>query len=175
MHRIRMSMLVAICGAGALLVSCNEDGRSPTNADRTAAGLSPRLDLSGSQLEPFTYRAAIDPYRILQLPSFMMQERARSDIIMQRSVFNPGPGAWHHHAGPSFVYVIQGQIKLVEYSAKTGCSETPVRGPGEVYFEEGGDVHRAVVVSAEPAVLLVTRFDIPPGSPITVPEPAPAC
>lgn len=175
MHKSRMSTLLTIVSVSALLVSCNDEGRSPTGAERTAAGLSPRLDVSASQLEPFTYRAAIDPYKILQLPSFMMQERARSDIIMQRSVFNPGPGAWHHHEGPSFVYVIQGQIKLVEYSAKTGCSETPVRGPGEVYFEEGGDVHRAVVVSSEPAVLLVTRFDIPPGSPITVPEPAPTC
>ena len=175
MHGNRITGVVMALSAALMLAGCEDASKTPTEAGRSASGLSANADVSATDLTPYTYRAAVDPYKMLQLPSFMMQERVRSDIVMQRSVFNPGPGAWHHHSGPSFVYVIQGQLKLVEYSAKSGCSETPVYGPGSIYFEEGGDVHHAVVVSSEPAVVLVTRFNIPVGSPITVPEPAHAC
>jgi hypothetical protein len=37
--------------------------------------------------------------------------------------------------------------------------------PGNVYFEVADEVHRAVVVSATPAVLVVTRFNVPVGNP----------
>jgi quercetin dioxygenase-like cupin family protein len=165
----------AIAGLGSLLAGCSDGNRPPTAVERANEPAPPLASVGAAQLEPFTSRATIEPYRIMQLPSFMMQSYERSDIVMQRSVFTPGTGGWHTHAGPSFVHVLQGRIKLEEYSSKEGCVETPVRGPGEVYFEEGGHVHRAIVVSSESAVLLVTRFNIPPGSPITLSASAPAC
>jgi quercetin dioxygenase-like cupin family protein len=112
---------------------------------------------------------------ILQLPDYMVQSRTTSDIVIQRSVFAPGFGGWHTHPGPSFVYVLQGQIKLEEFSAKDGCTETPVRGVGDAYFEEGNHIHRAVVVSSESAVLLVTRFNIPVGGALSTPMTNPGC
>ncbi len=175
MRSIRIRTLSAIAAAGSLLVSCSDGDGTPTALDRAGSLLSPRADISATLLDPFTYRAPIDPYKILQLPDLMMQSRTRSDIVMQRSVFVPGAGAWHTHPGPSFVYVIQGQIKLREFSAKDGCTETPVHGPGEVYFEVADHVHRAVVVSSEDAVLLVTRFNIPVSGPISTPAPDPGC
>jgi quercetin dioxygenase-like cupin family protein len=175
MRGIRIPTLFAIAGAAWLLVSCSDESTTPTAVDRASLAVIPLADVSTTQLDPFTFRAPIDPYQILQLPDFMMRSHTRSDIVMQRSVFVPGAGAWHMHPGPSFVYVIQGQIKLTEYSAKDGCTDTPVRGPGEAYFEEGDHVHRAVVLSSENAVLLVTRFNIPVGGPITISVPAPAC
>ncbi|MFL5620576.1 MAG: cupin domain-containing protein [Gemmatimonadaceae bacterium] len=139
------------------------------------ATAQPQLALTAADLVPFTYRAPLDPFRELQLPEFMMQQRVRADIVVQRNVFQPGTGAWHTHPGISFVYVLDGQIQLEEFSEKTGCTTTQVYGSGQAYFEEGFHVHRAIVLSSTPAVLLVTRFNIPPGTPITTPVPAPAC
>jgi quercetin dioxygenase-like cupin family protein len=124
---------------------------------------------------PFSFRAPLDPYRIHQLPDFMIHSRERTDIVIQRSVFAPGAGPWHTHPGPSFVYVIEGQIKLERFSARHGCTETPTFGPGNAYFEVADEVHRAVVVSTTSAVLLVTRFNIPVGGPITIPAADPGC
>lgn len=175
MRRIR-SLTLALTVAGTwTLASCGDQGRTPTAADRASGSLPPAGAVDAGALTPFTYRASIDPYKIQQLPDLLIHERVRSDVVMQRSVFTPGAGAWHTHSGPSFVYVIQGQIKLQEYSAHDGCTETAVRGPGDVYVEEGDHVHRAVVVSAESAVLMVTRLNIPVGGVITNPVSAPSC
>jgi quercetin dioxygenase-like cupin family protein len=103
-----------------------------------------------------------------------MHSKARTDIVIQRSVFAPGAGMWHTHPGPSFVYVIEGAIKL-ERSTKDGCTETPVFGPGNAYFEVADQVHRAVVVSTQSAVVLVTRFNIPVGAAFTIPAADPGC
>jgi quercetin dioxygenase-like cupin family protein len=130
--------------------------------------------VAGVVLEPFTFRAPLDPYKIHQLPDFLMHSKARTDIVIQRSVFAPGAGMWHTHPGPSFVYVIEGEIKL-ERSTEDGCTETPVFVPGNAYSEVAKEVHRAVVVSAEPAVVLVTRFNIPVGGQITIPASDPGC
>jgi hypothetical protein len=175
MRGIRITTLVAIAGVSWLLVSCGDGSRTPTALDRAGPPQTPLADVTTTQLDPFTFRGPIDPYKILQLPDFMIQSHTRSDIVMQRIVFTPGLGAWHSHPGPSFVYVIQGQIKVREFSAKEGCSDSPVRGPGEVFFVQGDHVQRAIVVSSENAVLLVTRFNIPVGGAITIPAPDPGC
>ncbi|HEY7612781.1 MAG TPA: cupin domain-containing protein [Gemmatimonadales bacterium] len=125
-------------------------------------------------LEPFTFRAPLDPYKIQQLPNFQIHSKARTDIVIQRSVFTPGAGMWHTHPGPSFVYVIEGEIKL-DRVTEDGCTETPVFRPGNAYSEVANEVHRAVVVSAEPAVVMVTRFNIPVGAAFTVPATDPGC
>lgn len=67
----------------------------------------------------------------------------------------------HTHPGPSFFLVIEGETKLQRFTEKDGCTETPVFGPGDAFFEVPNEIHRAVVVSVEPAVLLGTRFNIP--------------
>jgi quercetin dioxygenase-like cupin family protein len=126
-------------------------------------------------LEPFLYRATVEPYRIHELPDFMIHSRAPSDIIIQRGVFTPGVGAWHTHPGVSFAYVLQGQIKLQMFSKKEGCSETPVYGPGDVYIKPPNELHRAVVVSATNEVELIVRLDYPPGAAISSPAADPGC
>ena len=124
---------------------------------------------------PFTFRASLDEFKIHQLPDFLMHSKERKDIVFQRSVFNPGTGPWHTHPGPSFIYVLEGEIKLQRYNHQQGCFETPVYRVGDAYFEVADEVPRAVVLSATPAVVLVTRFNIPPGAPITVPAADPGC
>ena len=42
-------------------------------------------------------------------------------------------------------------------------------------IEVANEVHRAVVVSTESAVFLVTRFNIPVGGPFTIPVSEPGC
>ena len=159
--------VLALLAAGGF-VACSEDAPvAPTE-------WITRRAIAGVELEPFTFRAPLDPYRILQLPDFLIRSKAKTDIVIQRSVFAPGPGMWHTHPGPSFVYVIQGQIRLERFK-NGGCRKTPVFSAGNAYTEVGNEVHRAIVVSAEPAVVLVTRFNIPVGGAITIPADDPGC
>lgn len=164
-----------------LLFSCSEGRESPTAPTQDAMIPSTALHSTHTgtfitqALEPFTFRTTLEPFRIQQLPDFMMHSKSETDIVFQRSVFAPGAGMWHTHPGPSFVYVIEGEIRLDRYSGKAGCTQTPVFEPGDAYFEVADEVHRAVVVSATPAVLLVTRFNIPVGGPITIPADDPGC
>lgn len=196
MLRHRLALASTLAAAGALLMNCRDSSAPPTGLAPTSTSASPSriaaatpaaatspqhamhdapVTLAAVSLEPFTYRGAIDPYRINQLPDFNVRSKVRSDIVMQQSVFNPGNGPWHTHPGPSFIYVIQGQIKLQRVERKHQCTETTVYTPGSVYTEIADQVHRAVVVSAEPAVVMVTRFNIPIGSPVTIPAADPGC
>lgn len=169
--------------AAVLVTGCNEDAETPTGiaseavAARSVHDNMHQMTMAGvaPALEPFTFRAPLDPYFIKQLPDFAVMSKERSDIVIQRSVFAPGAGPWHTHPGPSFIYVIQGQIRLERVMRKGECVSTPVYLPGGAYYEIADQVHRAVVVSAEPAVVLVTRFNIPVGSPVTIPAADPGC
>jgi quercetin dioxygenase-like cupin family protein len=166
----RIAVLVVALLAGGGFVACSED--APV-APGTTHTMTP--DAATLVLDPFTFRAPLDPYSIHQLPIFMIHSKARTDIVIQRSVFAPGPGMWHTHPGPSFVYVIEGEIKIERFTTKDGCTETPVFGPGNAYFEVADEVHRAMVVSAQSAVLLVTRFNIPVGGATTIMADDPGC
>jgi quercetin dioxygenase-like cupin family protein len=163
------SLVVAVLAAGAFVACSEESPVAPAVTHNMTA------DVATLALEPFTFRAPLDPYSIHQLPDFMIHSKARTDIVIQRSVFAPGPGMWHTHPGPSFVYVIEGEIKIERFTPKDGCTETPVFSPGNAYFEVANEVHRAVVVSAQPAVLLVTRFNIPVGGLVTIMAADPGC
>ena len=168
-HRSLAPLTAAVLAASAF-VACSEEAPVAPGTTHHMSG-----DVAATTLSPFTFRAPIDPYRIHQLPDFLMHSNARTDVVMQRSVFAPGPGMWHTHPGPSFVYVVEGEVKLERFSRQDGCTETPAFGPGEVYFEVADEVHRAVVVSSQSAVLLVTRFNIPVGGAITIPAADPGC
>jgi len=163
------SLIVAVLAAGAFVACSEEPPVAPGGTHNTPA------DVGTLALDPFTVRATLDPYKIHQLPDFMIQSNATADIVIQRLVFNPGLGPWHTHPGPSFVIVVEGEIKLEHFTKKDGCMETPVRVPGDGYFEVADMVHRAVVVSAIPAVLMVTRFNIPVGGAVTIPAAYPGC
>lgn len=168
-HRSLVASITTVLAA-SVLFACEEE--APVAPATMNHGMG---DPAAVTLDPFTFRAPLEPYRIHQLPTFLMHSNATTDIVIQRSVFAPGAGMWHTHPGPSFVYVIEGEIKLDRFSAKDGCTETPVHGPGAAYSEIANEVHRAVVVSAEPAVVMVTRFNIPVGAAITVPADDPGC
>jgi quercetin dioxygenase-like cupin family protein len=158
--------------AAAGFVACSEDAPvAPATMDHMST------DLAGVTLEPFTFRGPLDPFKIQQLPNFMIHSEAPTDIVIQRIVLSATSpfGMWHTHPGPSFVYVITGQTKLERFNAKDGCTETPVFNPGSVYFENANEVHRAVVVSGEDAVILVTRLNIPVGQAFTIPAADPGC
>ena len=169
----RAGTLAAAC---FLLLACADNTPAPTEvAHAPAHTMHSSATVLAADLTPFTFRASLESYRIHQLPDFLMHSTARKDIVIQRSVFNPGAGPWHTHPGPSFIYVIEGEIKLQRHNQQQGCFETPVYHAGEAYSEIADEVHRAVVMSATPAVVLVTRFNIPVGAPITVPAANPGC
>jgi quercetin dioxygenase-like cupin family protein len=165
-------LAVAACGDGVdtpTAVASSESSIGPDAMHQLSA------ELTATSATPFTFRASVEPYSIHQLPDFLMRSKAPKDIVFQQSIFAPGAGSWHMHPGPSFVYVVEGQIKLQRHNSQNGCSETQVYGPGNLYFEVANEVHRAVVVSATSAVLLVTRFNIPVGGAITNPAADPGC
>jgi quercetin dioxygenase-like cupin family protein len=175
-------MIKVVKQAGALAMACLVMmACADSNSEPTAVAHGPSHNMHNSatvlaaDLTPFTFRASLEPYKIHQLPDFLMHSTARKDIVIQRSVFNPGAGPWHTHPGPSFIYVIEGEIKLERHNDKQGCFETPVYRAGEAYSEVADEVHRAVVMSATPAVVLVTRFNIPVGAPVTIPAADPGC
>jgi hypothetical protein len=172
-HRLIASIVALIVGGGFL--ACSEDAPVAPGAPHTGMGSDHTgTGLATADLEPFTFRAPVAPFKILQLPDLMIHSNAMKDIVFQRAVFAPGAGPWHTHPGPSFVYVIQGQIKVERFN-KDGCTESPVQVPNTAYFEIADEVHRAVVVSAEPAVLMVTRFNIPVNQPFTIMAADPGC
>jgi quercetin dioxygenase-like cupin family protein len=173
-RNLRSFLLV---GGPILLVGCSEQTDMPTGVPDAAVQHSMHgmgASVVPLTLEPFTFRAPLEPYKIHMLPDFMMHSRVTSDIVVQRAVFAPGAGPWHTHPGPSFIYVIEGEIKLDRFTQKEGCTETPVFTAGQAYFEVADEVHRAVV-GASGAVLLVTRFNIPVGGAITIPAADPGC
>lgn len=167
MIRNRFSSLLVLSGAGLLFAVCSDQSSGPTAPSRD--GL-----FTHSHVALFTSRAPLDPYRINQPPDFMIHSRAMTDVVIQRLEFQPGPGAWHTHPGPTVVIVVEGQIKLERFTQLAGCTETEVFGPGQAYFEVGNEVHRAVVVSEAPVVLHVTRF-LPFGAAISTPADDPGC
>ncbi len=167
-HRsLATGIVVAVLAAGAF-VACSE--ASPVAPDTMHHGTG---EVAAVTLDPFTFRATLDPYRIHQLPDFMIHSKARSDLIIQRSMFT-GTGAWHTHPGLSYAYVLQGHVKLQKYSKKDGCTETQVYGPGDAYLKPPNEVHRAVVVGEEEWELIV-RLNYPAGGPIAAPADDPGC
>jgi quercetin dioxygenase-like cupin family protein len=165
-------------GALAEDPGCFQDqsfGLAATPVNTPSPSAQPVTLTMEQEIAPFeTIRGAMDPFKILQNPEFMIHSRAQTDFVVQRLEFAPGAGGWHTHPGPSFIYVVKGQIKLQKFTKKEGCIETEVFGPGQAYFEIGNEVHRAVVLSDENAVLLVVRF-LPAGEPITTPADDPGC
>jgi len=171
-HRL-IGLIVALVAGGGFL-ACSEDAPVAPES-HGMAGDHMGGDVSTLALEPFTFRAPLDPFKILQLPDFMIHSNATKDIVIQRAVFAPGAGPWHTHPGPSFIYVIEGELRIDRFNRKDGCTHSPVHIPNTAYFEVANEVHRAVVVSAEPAVLMVTRFNIPVGQPFTIMAADPGC
>jgi Cupin domain len=171
-HRKLASLVVVILAAAGGFVACSEDAPvAPVDMHQMTADVAP------AGLEPFTFRAPLDPYHIQQLPDFMIHSQARTDIVIQRIVLSATSpfGMWHTHPGPSFVYVIEGAVKVERFTKTEGCIEDPVVGSGNAYFEVADQVHRAIVTSDQPAVLLVTRFNIPVGAAFTIPAADPGC
>lgn len=171
-----MSGLLAAASAG-LLIACGDvaSPAGPAASGSMRGGILSAPDaVLAATAEPFTVRAPLDPFKINENPGLMIHSRDATDLIIQRLTFAPGAGSWHTHPGPSFIIVASGQIKLQRYSPKSGCTETQVYGPGDGYFESSNEVHRAVIVSTESAVLHVTRI-IPQGAAITTPASDPGC
>jgi hypothetical protein len=162
-------LLVAILTTGGL-VSCSED--EPVAPDATHH--MPADVAAAAALDPFTFRAPLRAHHIQQGSNFLIDMKARSDFIIQRSMFT-GTGAWHTHPGLSYAYVIEGRVKLQKFTKEKGCFETRVYNPGDVYIKPPNQLHRAIVVSEEPEWELIVRLNFPIGGPIAVPADDPGC
>lgn len=166
------ALIVAILTAGAF-VACSED--PPVAPGAAHHNMDPTADVSTLETTPFTFRAPLDPFKIQQLPDFQIHSKATRDIVIQRLIFT-GTGIWHFHPGPSFVYVVEGELNLQRFiGAKNGCTETDFQA-GQAYVEIAEQVHRVVVPEGQSAVVLVTRLNIPGNNaPFTIPVDDPGC
>jgi quercetin dioxygenase-like cupin family protein len=165
LRRNLAGLIIAVLAAGAF-VSCSEEAPvAPGGGHGTHGGTA---DVGTLALDEFfTFRATLDPYQIHQLPDFMIHSKATNDIVMQRVEF-PATTMWHTHPGPSFVGVLEGEVRVERFNKKDGCTLSPLFISGDAYIEIANEVHRLVVVSSTPAVLVVTRFNIPAGQPFTI-------
>ena len=181
MQAQRTTKALLSVSAALLLAACDDHATSPAGVpDPSRVPTPPNVVQPGAAsaallatVDPFTVRAALDPYFINQAPDFMIRSRVRSDLVIQRLVTPPGPGAWHTHPGPSFGIVEQGQVMITRYT-KDGCTSS-VYGPGEAYFEVAGQVHRASVLGAENAIEHKVRFNTPVGAPLSTLASDPGC
>lgn len=172
MHGNAFLKALAVAQVGVLLAACNDEATSP--AQRATQPVSAAVVSSQVLPEAFVTRARLDPFFINQAPELMMRSSVPTDLIIQRLVGAPGPGGWHTHSGPTFSIVDQGQVMITTYSKKDGCVSTTY-GPGQTYFEQAGEVHRATVVGSQSAVEYKARFYMPPGGPLSSPAADPGC
>jgi hypothetical protein len=171
LSRSLAGFVVAVLTAGGF-VACSED---PPVAPGGAHHMTPTTDPANLETTPFTFRAPLDPFKFQQLPDFQIHSKATRDIVIQRLVF-VGTGIWHTHPGPSFVYVVDGQLTLDRFiGEKEGCTHTGFQ-IGQAYLEIADQVHRVVVPEGQSAVVLVTRLNIPGNNaPFTIPADDPGC
>jgi hypothetical protein len=165
------------------ILACSEPSTEPTAVslagpvDHSQHGVLPSKSMVAAADTPFTYRATVNPLTIRE-PDFEMQLKAAKEMTIQRVVFPPGPTIWHTHPATSFVLVVSGSVKLERFiPEKNGgfCVETPVFNPNQTFVEASNRVHRAVVQGTENAELLVVRFNVPIGTPLTVAAADPGC
>lgn len=89
-RRSLATLMIAVLAAGAF-VACSDESPVAAGATRTMTADV----VAAATLDPFTFRAPLDPYRIHRLPAFMMQSNTRADLVIQRVVFAPEAGGWH--------------------------------------------------------------------------------
>jgi quercetin dioxygenase-like cupin family protein len=133
---------------------------------------------SGTSLENFG-RARLDPFRIDQMPDFLIQSKSEKEVSIEKVTISPGGHTgWHTHPGPILAIVTEGQIKHTRFTEKNGCIER-VFGPGEseqAFVEVPNQVHMARNEGDVDAVLYITRFNIPIRGEITDSSPEdPGC
>lgn len=168
-----LKAMTIVC-AGMLCGACSDHATSPaggaglTRTGAPNAAASAVLGLT-TLPEPFTARASLAPYFINQNPDVMLRSHVTADMAIQRLVTpSGGGGGWHTHPGPSFAIVEAGAVMIMRYDPKNGCTSV-VYGPnepaGKTYYEVAGEVHKATVVSSDPAVEYKVRFNVPAGAP----------
>jgi hypothetical protein len=133
---------------------------------------------SGVSIENFG-QATLHPFRINQLPDFLIQSKSEKEVAIQKATISPGGHTgWHTHPGPILAIVTEGQIKHTRFTEKEGCIEQ-VFGPDEAeqaFIETPNQVHMARNEGDVDAVLYITRFNIPVGGEITDSSPGnPGC
>lgn len=170
--------------ACAAVIGCSEPSTEPTATSRTVAvdhslhGVVPSKSMVGAAIAPFTYRAPLGPLTVRESPDFEMKLNAAKEMTVQSVTFPPGPTIWHTHPATSFVLVVSGSVKLERFiPEKSGafCVVTPVFNANQAFVEPRNRVHRAIVQGTENAELLIVRFNVPIGTPLTVPAADPGC
>ncbi|MGH2690753.1 MAG: hypothetical protein ACRDKW_18380 [Actinomycetota bacterium] len=94
-----------------------------------------------------------------------------SDVVMLEAVMQPGDSSgWHADLGPALVAVAAGSITVYR-PVDDGCTRN-VYGPGEGFFEAGGDVDLVRNEGTEPALLHATVV-LPAGGELEKPAESP--
>jgi hypothetical protein len=168
--------------AAATLLGCKEPTTQPTTppvaaqVDHSLHGAVASGPITAANA-PFTQRGVVNPITIRE-PDFDMSLRAGREMTVQRVVFPPGPTIWHTHPATSFVLVVSGSVRLERVLPERGgniCALTPIFNPNQTFVEAPNRVHRAIVQGTQDAELLVVRFNVPVGTPLTVQAPDPTC
>jgi quercetin dioxygenase-like cupin family protein len=101
--------------------------------------------------------------------TFSAEAASGSTVLTVEVRVPPGSGfGWHLHTASLTVTVTQGSLTVQD---PTTCN-TQAFGAGSGFVEEAGVIHRAYNAGSTLAVLYVTYFGIPAGSPPDMDQPA---
>ena len=117
---------------------------------------------SGAEVAP-------PPARVVELLTRPLADLPDREVTMLTVEYLPGGASLpHRHDAHVFVYVLEGSIRM-----QVEGGEVRTLGPGEVFYEGPGDVHRlsANASATEPAKFLVVVLK-ERGRPLSRPAPA---
>jgi quercetin dioxygenase-like cupin family protein len=90
-----------------------------------------------------------------------------SDVVVQSVTVAPGGSSgWHTHPGSEVAILKSGTLTLFD-GADSKCRAQIIQA-GQV-VARGGHVHMAKNTGSDPAEIVVTYFDVPPGGPAASP------
>jgi hypothetical protein len=129
-------LIVVLVAAGGF-VACSEEAPTALSATHDVndamqpSGASHDMSAGATamSLDPFTFRAPLEPFQIHQLPDFKIHSNATKDIVFQRAMFMPGAGPWHTHRGPASSTSSKGRSRSSGSTRRTVARRLPCTSP----------------------------------------------
>ena len=165
-----------LCGLIALAllaVGCRgaDDSAAPATAPDTPL-LTPSSGQQGTLLGRATHYHPLSVRRETADWQFAIEASPALDIAVQRFVFQPGgQSGWHTHPGPVFIQVVSGTLTMYQRD-DPNCTPI-VRTAGQVYLDEGNDVHLARNENPYHTAEAIVTYFAPPGAPLRSDAPGP--
>jgi hypothetical protein len=159
--RSKWLCVLAIGATGAAAYAGDVMATPPSGFNGTVLGPAPL-----GPIRVKVHATLPQPWRI------KLRTHGRSDMYVADNLIDPGgDSGWHHHPGPSLIYVKSGTVTDYE-SSDPGC-RGDVYGTGSAFVDSGTDVHMLRNTGSVEAETIAFQL-VPHGAArrIDAPEPA---